>query len=116
MSESIQEAHKQSAWKNETIARKRTTWATRWEVVGTRRAAKESKKREARVPASPYHTDKSEKGRIEDILAYGAEEGRGTLRKALVRGVHPQEPEISEWGNPMGLELHHSARRGNPGN
>ena len=31
-----------------------------------------------------------------------ADEGRGTLRKAPVRGVHPQEPEMSEWGNPRG--------------
>jgi hypothetical protein len=35
-------------------------------------------------------------------LVSTAEEGRGTLRQALVRGVHPFEPEISEWGNPRG--------------
>ena len=37
-----------------------------------------------------------------DALVSTAEEGRGTLRKALVRGVHPLEPEMSEWGNPRG--------------
>ena len=29
-----------------------------------------------------------------------AEEGRGTLRKALASRVQAQEPEMSEWGNP----------------
>jgi hypothetical protein len=33
-------------------------------------------------------------------LALTADEGRGTLRKAPVRGVHPLQPEMSEWGNP----------------
>jgi len=41
-------------------------------------------------------------GRTGDALASRAEEGRGTLRKVLVRSVHPHEPEISEWGNPRG--------------
>src|SRR5690554_1037732 len=40
--------------------------------------------------------------RTVDALAPNADEGRGTLRKALVRGVHPHEPEMSEWGNPRG--------------
>ena len=35
-----------------------------------------------------------------DDWATSAEEGRGTLRKAPVRGVHPKQPEVSEWGNP----------------
>ena len=36
-------------------------------------------------------------------MALRAEEGRGTLRKAPVRRVQPQEPEMSEWGNPAGV-------------
>jgi hypothetical protein len=35
-------------------------------------------------------------------LVPNADEGRGTLRKALVRCVQPLEPEMSEWGNPRG--------------
>ena len=38
-----------------------------------------------------------------DALALRADEGRGTLRKAPVRRVQPQEPEVSEWGNPTGV-------------
>ena len=38
-----------------------------------------------------------------DALAYGAEEGRGTLRKVPVSRVQAQEPEMSEWGNPSGV-------------
>jgi hypothetical protein len=35
-----------------------------------------------------------------DALALRDDEGRDKLRKALVRGKYPFEPEISEWGNP----------------
>ena len=35
-----------------------------------------------------------------DVWASGADEGRGTLRKAPVRRVQPHKPEMSEWGNP----------------
>ena len=38
-----------------------------------------------------------------DAWASSAEEGRGTLRKAPVRRVQPNEPEMSEWGNPAGV-------------
>jgi len=34
--------------------------------------------------------------------ASSADEGRGTLRKAPARSVHPIELEMSEWGNPRG--------------
>jgi hypothetical protein len=34
-------------------------------------------------------------------LASSADEGRGTLRKALMSRVQAQESEISEWGNPF---------------
>ena len=34
-------------------------------------------------------------------MASSADEGRGTLRKALVSRVQAQEPEMSEWGNPF---------------
>jgi hypothetical protein len=33
-----------------------------------------------------------------------ADEGRGTLRKAPMRCVQPQELEMSEWGNPAGFK------------
>jgi hypothetical protein len=42
-----------------------------------------------------------------DALVPNAEEGRGTLRKAPARGVHPLEPEVSEWGNPREGMLTH---------
>ena len=48
-----------------------------------------------------------------DALASGAEEGRGTLRKVLVSRVQALEPEMSEWGNPVGVIPHHPAREGN---
>ena len=37
----------------------------------------------------------------------GADEGRGTLRKAPVSRVQAQEPEMSEWGNPAGVMPRH---------
>ena len=41
-----------------------------------------------------------------------ADEGRGTLRKAPVRRVQPQQPEISEWGNPAGVTPRHPVQTG----
>ncbi len=35
-----------------------------------------------------------------DTLAPKGDEGRGKLRKAAVRGTHPFNPQMSEWGNP----------------
>jgi hypothetical protein len=37
-----------------------------------------------------------------DALAPGAEEGRGTLRKASGSRVQALYPGVSEWGNPPG--------------
>jgi len=39
-------------------------------------------------------------GHTGNDLAMSADEGRGTLRKAPARRVQPNEPEMSEWGNP----------------
>ncbi len=58
--------------------------------------------------------------RTVDAWVPNAEEGRGTLRKAPARGVRPQEPEMSEWGNPRGGQARassgeHILWRGEPG-
>ena len=56
------------------------------------------------------------KGHLVDALASDAEEGRGTLRKALVRRVQPKKPGVSEWGNPAPVAGRHRAEaRGEPG-
>ena len=43
----------------------------------------------------------SYKERKGNALALGAEEGRSDLRKATVRRKQPNDPWISEWGNPL---------------
>ena len=43
----------------------------------------------------------SYKERKGNALALGAEEGRSNLRKATVRRKQPNDPWISEWGNPL---------------
>jgi len=46
-------------------------------------------------------------GHTGNDLAMRADEGRGTLRKAPARRVQPNEPEMSEWGNPRdGMVTH----------
>ena len=47
-----------------------------------------------------------------DALVSDAEEGRGTLRKTLVRRVQPQEPGVSEWGNPAPVAGCHFISKG----
>ena len=46
-----------------------------------------------------------------DVLASRAEERRGTLREAPMRCVQPQESEMSEWGNPVGVMPNHPQGR-----
>ena len=55
------------------------------------------------------------KGHLVDALASDADEGRGTLRKSLVRRVQPQKPGVSEWGNPAPVAGRHRAVRGTGG-
>ena len=44
-----------------------------------------------------------------------ADEGRGTLRKAPMRCVQPQELEMSEWGNPTGFKPRYPVMGREPG-
>jgi hypothetical protein len=57
--------------------------------------------------------DSSEEEHTGDAWASSAEEGRGTLRKAVVSCVQAREPQMSEWGNPAGIKPCHPAREGN---
>ena len=47
--------------------------------------------------------DKSENGRTVDALASAGDEGRGRLRKAAGSRQTGFDPQVSEWGNPAGL-------------
>ena len=40
-----------------------------------------------------------------DALAISADEGRDKLRKAAVRSKYPNDPQMSEWGNPLKVML-----------
>lgn len=65
--------------------------------------------------ASPYHRRQSKEGHTGDALASSADEGRGTLRKALGSRVQAQDPTISEWGNPA-RSTRVTRKGGNPAN
>ena len=45
----------------------------------------------------------SEQGHTADALAPRADEGRGKLRKGMVRSKASCDPYISEWGNPSSV-------------